>query len=310
MMIRIISICIAFLVFACTEKAPVEKVDLTDFKSKLSYSLGADHAKGLSESGDQNFPKYKVDLLVEGFKLGVENEDAFDESCRVLMQKTFSKSIENIDTTNIKELSLCIGKLSGVFFHNAWKNKNALDKIDMKKLLIGYRHGLERRDTLIQREEQMKMIQSFIEDINKLNGEKLISEAKKRPNTEVTSSGVVIETLQKGSGTSPSLNDDVLAHYILINSYGDTLQSSFDMEKLYDMPLEPFSLKGVVTGWQEAFPKLQKGGKYKLYVPYLQAYGDQGLFNPDSKRFDVQPYESLQFYIEFIDFGKPGSLKK
>jgi FKBP-type peptidyl-prolyl cis-trans isomerase len=55
---------------------------------------------------------------------------------------------------------------------------------------------------------------------------------------------------------------------------------------------------------------MKKGGKYRLYLPFQIAYGESGMFNPNTNSYDIQPYESLEFYIELINVGKPGSLTK
>ena len=95
-----------------------------------------------------------------------------------------------------------------------------------------------------------------------------------------------------------------------MNALGDTLQSSFDMVEIYKQPLTPFGLANVIQGWQEGIPTMKKGGTYKLYVPYHLAYGEQGMFNPQTKKYDIQPYQSLVFYIELINHGPAGTLTK
>lgn len=296
---------------ACGSKEEEEKVVLNTTIEKLSYSLGADHARGFSNSGDPNFSAYKVPEMVQGFEMGLKDENAFDASCQEMLQKVFSSAQNGkIDTSNIKEVSVCIGKLSGVFFASGWKRKKALDKMDMKLVSTGFRHGLLKKDTVIKLEEQAEMIQNFIMDLNKIKGIEMLDNAKKQPNTKVTASGLILETIQEGKGGQPAKGDDVLAHYILINAFGDTLQSSFEMVEMYKQELGAFSLNGVVPGWQEGIPMMKKGGKYRLYLPYNLAYGDQGMFNPQKQTYDIQPYEYLYFYIELLDYGKPGSLVK
>jgi FKBP-type peptidyl-prolyl cis-trans isomerase len=147
-------------------------------------------------------------------------------------------------------------------------------------------------------------------DIYKLNGLEMIENAKKTKGVLIHSSGIVVETVQQGFGTKPSKGDDVLAHYILMNATGDTLQNSYDLVKQYNQPLTAFSLNSVIIGWQEGMPLLNKGGKYRLYIPYNLAYGETGMYNPQSKSYDIQPYQSLVFFIELIDHGKPGTLTK
>lgn len=287
-----------------------EEVKLTTFKDKLSYTLGADHARAISESGDPNFAKYDITEMLEGFKEGLKNEKAFDEDCKTTMNSLFGSTGTEFNEKYAKKGSNCIGKISGIFFSTGWKEKQAMSKIDMSKVLIGFEHGLRKIDTLVPRNEQSSMIQEFMTDLNKMNGAKMIEKARKKKNVTVTQSGMVLETLQEGKGGSPASGDDIMAHYILMNSLGDTLQSSFEMVEKYKQPLTGFSLLNVVPGWQEGIPMMKKGGKYKLYVPYHLAYGEQGMFNPQSGSYDIQPYESLTFYIELIDYGKPGSFVK
>jgi FKBP-type peptidyl-prolyl cis-trans isomerase FkpA len=299
------------LVFACGDNQSAEKpVVLETFKDKLSYSLGADHARAISESGDPYFAKYDIEQMVKGFKSGLKDENAFDASCKDLMQKLYGANGQQFDSTYAKAGSECLGKLSGVIFMTSWKKKQAMDRMDLDKVAIGFKHGLLKTDTIIDAMEQGSMIQTFIEDLNKLNGNKLIEKAKQLPNTQATASGLVLETLVAGKGGSPAPGDDVLAHYILMNSLGDTLQSSFDMVTKYNQPLRAFSLAQVVPGWQEAMPMMQKGGKYRLYLPYHLGYGEQGMRNQQTGSYDIQPYETLKFYIELINYGKPGSLTK
>ena len=297
-------------VSACKEESSTEKIELNSASDRLAYSLGADHARSISESGDPYFNRYDVDEIVKGFETGLKNENAFDEDCKTTMNGLFGPTGQAFDTTYLKAGSLCLGKLSGMVFQTSWIKKGALDKIDLKNVVIGFRHGLTGADTVISKNDQSQIIQDFFEDLNKINGTKMLDNAKKKDNVEVTTSGIVLETIELGKGGKPAAGDDVLAHYILMNSMGDTLQSSFEMVEKYNQPLNPFSLGAVVPGWQEGMPMMNKGGKYKLYLPYNLAYGERGMFNQQTNNYDIQPYEALVFYIELIDYGKPGTLSK
>jgi FKBP-type peptidyl-prolyl cis-trans isomerase FkpA len=298
-----------FVLFSCSEKENTEKaIEFKDFKERLSYTLGADHARAISESGDPNFNQYNLDEIVKGFSEGLKDEKSFDEACKNTMQKLIGENGSNFDASYAKEGSNCIGKISGIFFTSGWKQKKALDKIDMKFVKLGFEQGLRKIDSIIPRQEQASIVQNFMWDMNKQNGISMLENAKKLKNTVSTSSGLVLETLQEGKGGNPSPSDDVLAHYILMNSSGDTLQSSFKMVELYKQKLTAFSLLSVVPGWTEGIPMMKKGGKYKLYLPFHLAYGEQGMFNPQTQSYDIQPFESLVFYIELLNYGKAGSL--
>lgn len=299
------------LLFACGEEKTEEVIELKTFKDKLSYTLGADHAKAISEANDPNFGKYDLEAIVKGFEEGLKsNGNGFEKDCQTTLKNMFGETGRSFDAKYAKEGSECIGKVSGVFFKNGWEARKALSQLDLKMVAIGFKQGLNKVDTLIKQQEQVTIIQNFIFDLNKMNGVKFMEKASKMPNAKATKSGLVIQTLQDGTGGSPLAGDDILTHYILMNANGDTLQSSYEMVKITKQPLQAFSLNNMIAGWQEAFPLLKKGGKYKLYVPYHLAYGEQGMFNPQMNTYDIQPFESLQFYVELLNYGKPGSLVK
>lgn len=134
----------------------------------------------------------------------------------------------------------------------------------------------------------------------KKQGEQVIAEAKKKPNTRVGKSGYVLETLREGTGDKVPAGSDVRAHYILRDSKGNVIEDSYAGAS-QGRGVPAFSLQGVIKGWQEAVPEMRKGGKYKLYLPYFLAYGENGNQN-------IPPYETLVFEMEIIDFGKQGSL--
>jgi FKBP-type peptidyl-prolyl cis-trans isomerase len=309
----VLSVLIALLLACSSETKNDEKVELSSFKDKISYTLGADHARAIANSGDKNFKKYKFDILLEGFKEGLKNEKAFDKSCKETIKNLFGENGTTFNEQYNEEGSECIGKLSAAFFIAGWKQKQALSQIDLEKVIIGFKHGLQKNDTLIPRTEQASMIQNFIADLNKINGNKMLEKARSIKNVTITPSGLVLEKIIEGTGGNPSPSDDVLAHYILMNAIGDTLQDSYKMCKQYNQALTPFSLLAVVPGWQEGIPLMKAGGKYRLYLPYNLAYGEQGMFNPQTQSYDIQPFESLVFFIELLKYGKPGclsSLKK
>ena len=88
--------------------------------------------------------------------------------------------------------------------------------------------------------------------------------------------------------------------YILTSAIGDTIQSSYAMKKQSGSK-DAVALKlngGVIPGWTYIVPKMKKGGKYRVYIPWDLAYGDQ------------MGIESLCFLIELVDYAKEGSFVK
>lgn len=272
-------------------------IKLETQKDRLSYAVGADHGHSISGAGDPNYAKYNLDKIVEGFQIGMKNEDAFDEKCQTALRNMYGESGREFNEKYKDEGCECLGKLSGVVFHSAWSKKGAYDFFEPKFIVEGFKASLINADTIVKRQDQMELIRNFYEELNKSNGTKLLGEAAKKANT-VATDGLVIETIQEGTGKSPVATDKVLANYILMNAVGDTLQSSFDYEKYTGKSVEPFQLDQVIQGWKIGMQKMKEGGKYMLYIPYNLGYGEKGMFNPQRNAYDIQPYESLKFYIE------------
>jgi len=99
-------------------------------------------------------------------------------------------------------------------------------------------------------------------------GEKFLTENKKKPGVITTSSGLQYEVLKKGTGALPADTATVLCHYKgkLLN--GEEFENSYHRGE----PLS-FKVNGVIEGWTEALKLMPVGSTYKLYIPHYLAYG-------------------------------------
>jgi FKBP-type peptidyl-prolyl cis-trans isomerase FkpA len=306
-MVKFLSISLAFIVlFACgdDEKA-VEVVKLTTFKDKLSYILGAEQSRMVTESKDPNLDRLDYNAIIEGFKKGIKNPGSMSQDCYETVQALYGPNGQDFDTTYLTKGCDCIGLSIGSAFIQKWTQMEGVDKVDLDKAVIGFQHGLERRDTLIVRADRDEIFGNFVNDLNKVFIDRnkaleneMLSIAKALPNAKVLPNGVVVEVIQEGKGGMPSSDSDVKADYILTNAKGDTLESSFQYKVQRGGETPAFNLRGVIPGWTQTFPSLKKGGKYRLFIPGELAYGAQSNFEP------------LCFYIDFIDFGVAGSIVK
>ena len=95
--------------------------------------------------------------------------------------------------------------------------------------------------------------------------------------------------LEAGSGDKPEATSTVRTHYrgTLIN--GDEFDSSYSRNE----PTE-FPVNGVIPGWTEALQLMEVGAKWKLFIPYQLAYGEQGAGGA------IGPFQALVFEIELI----------
>ncbi len=97
---------------------------------------------------------------------------------------------------------------------------------------------------------------------------------------------VEIETLKAGTGASPTVADVVLI------KYKGTLQNGkvFDQQEQAAFPVE-----GVIPGFTQALEKMQRGGKYKVFIPAALGYGDKAAG-------EIPANSDLTFEIELLDF--------
>lgn len=293
----------ALLLVSCggdADSTEEKGVELKNFKDRISYAMGADHAGQLVNSGDPNYDKYDKEQIIKGFAIGLKDEKAFGPDCQATLEKLVGPSRQEFNGEYNHAGSLCIGKILGNVFVSGWKKNNAYDKFDIEIVKYGFSSALNGTDTLINKGERAKMVQDFIAGINsKAMAETMAQEqpffdkVKSMKGIQTLPEGIYMETIKAGKGGKPAPGDDVLVDYALTNIKGDTIESSFAAKKM-GQPMPAFSLNGVIRGWSIGLPYMQKGGKYRLYVPAQLAYGK----------------EPLVFYIELQNYGKPGSLVK
>ena len=120
-------------------------------------------------------------------------------------------------------------------------------------------------------------------------GEAFLAENAKREGITVTASGLQYEVLTEGTGKQPKAENTVRCHYEgrLIN--GNVFDSSYRRGEPAD-----FGLRQVIKGWTEGVQLMKEGAKYRFYIPYNLAYGEQGA------GADIPPYAALIFDGELI----------
>ena len=90
--------------------------------------------------------------------------------------------------------------------------------------------------------------------------------------TKELEGGLLIEEMKIGDGYEVKPGDTVVAFYHGTLKSDDT---KFDSAFERGEPT-PFSLNGVVEGWQKGVPGMKVGGIRKLTIPYAMAYGEAG----------------------------------
>jgi FKBP-type peptidyl-prolyl cis-trans isomerase FklB len=102
-------------------------------------------------------------------------------------------------------------------------------------------------------------------------------------------SGVQYQVLRKGHGAHPSLDSTVVANYRgwLINGM------EFDNSYAHHHPVT-FPVKRMLPGWKDVLPRMRVGGKWKIWIPPQQAYGQRGQLPR------IGPNEVLVFELELF----------
>ena len=107
---------------------------------------------------------------------------------------------------------------------------------------------------------------------------------------EVLPSGVKIEMIKEGVGSSPDASDRVKVHYRGMLMDGTEFDSSYSRGKPASFPL-----RGVIRCWTEGVQKMKVGGKAKLTCPPSTAYGSRGAGGV------IPPNSTLIFEVELLD---------
>jgi FKBP-type peptidyl-prolyl cis-trans isomerase FkpA len=283
---------IATTLVACGSKEKKsETVEFSSEKQKLSYALGSDYAQRLTKSGIEKI--LDIDAVYEAFGSALNDKNYAD--CEQTVLDAFGMNFMEVNESKKVEGSECFAKLEASGFYNWLVQVGQLDKVDLEYLRYGYRDALLKKDTILNEGEKASLLTNFHSSVQTImmnqmkEAEKpFFDKAKALPNTEIIDGGIVIETLKKSTGASPKNTDEVKAHYVLTDTKGDTIDSSFKRGE----PLS-ISLQSVIPGWTMAFPRLNKGGVYNIYIPAELAYG--------------MSKGALKFYVEFIDFKEQGA---
>ena len=115
---------------------------------------------------------------------------------------------------------------------------------------------------------------------------------------ETTKNGVRIRTIEPGSGAFIQPVDGVLVEYEGRLADGTV----FDDSARHGGP-QPMIAGQVIPGFAEALSKMQKGGKYKIYIPGSQAYGANP---PPGSPFG--PNADLDFDVHIVEIAPNAAL--
>jgi len=155
--------------------------------------------------------------------------------------------------------------------------------------------------TLISVEDAQDVLQNYFTNAQekmsteqRSAGEKFLTENAKNPAVQSTASGLQYIVLKDADGPKPIATDKVSVHYEGTLIDGTVFDSSYDRGEPVD-----FQLNQVIPGWTEGVQLMSPGSKYKFFIPYHLAYGEQGAGGV------IPPFASLIFTVELLDILPP-----
>lgn len=288
-----------FMLLACgndAEKEGREPVKLTTEDEKLSYAIGADEAANIINSQDPNIDRFDFEAMVKGFREGFKPGFVGDKSnpCVLTIQNMYGGAQGmDFDTTYLEEGCNCIGQFTGGMLYKNLAEVEAISRMKKELIIRGFEDGLHKVDTALTVEQKQEVLTKFAQELQQRSMAKAQlkwDEIKKIDGIRELENGVYIETLKEGTGKKPARTDDVEVSYYLTDIMGTFLQNSEDFGEHFKTNLSSALYPGWVTGLLE----MQKGGKYRIYVPAPVADGKQDLI----------------FEMELFKIGPAGSIVK
>lgn len=152
--------------------------------------------------------------------------------------------------------------------------------------------SVEASQSILQ--EYFSAAQEKLASEKKSEGTKFLTENAKNPAVQTTSSGLQFIVLRDAEGPKPKASDKVKVHYEGTLVDGTKFDSSYDRGESIDFPLNQ-----VIPGWTEGIQLMSVGSKYKFFIPYDLAYGEQGAGGV------IPPYATLIFTVELLDINPP-----
>jgi len=172
--------------------------------------------------------------------------------------------------------------------------------VSVAAALVGIQDAVDGKQPRVNPDDinaAFQTIQQQLQEMEAENADKFAAEGNQflqqnatRPEVSVTESGLQYEVLTTGDGEKPSASSTVSTHYrgTLIDG------TEFDSSYSRNQPTE-FPVNGVIAGWTEALQLMTVGSKWKLFIPYQLAYGEQGAGGA------IGPYQTLIFEIELLE---------
>jgi FKBP-type peptidyl-prolyl cis-trans isomerase len=197
----------------------------------------------------------------------------------------------------------------------AIKVKGNFEESDTDLFIQGYRNGMDSTNLLIaqndlnvflrdffqkqqavkmkeQQEKAAKDAESKFAEVKK-ESEEFLAINKTKEGVKTTESGLQYIVLKEGKGERPVATSKIKLHYHGTLIDGTVFDSSVDRKTPYDSNVNQF-----IKGFTEGLLLMNKGAKYKLFIPQDLAYG------ATPRPGVIKPFAAIVFEVELLDIIK------
>lgn len=166
-------------------------------------------------------------------------------------------------------------------------------KVSVKNFVAGFtsfakgKTTLKRKGKLVDKEEANKHIMAYMFSKTRKESADFMGKKAKEAGVKKLSNGILYKVVTDSKST-----DRVTASDSVKVKYEGKLTNGtvFDNSNRQPGGTATLSLKNVIKGWQTAIPQMPVGSTWEIYIPYDQAYGEQG-------SGPIPPYSALIFTI-------------
>jgi FKBP-type peptidyl-prolyl cis-trans isomerase FklB len=175
--------------------------------------------------------------------------------------------------------------------------QSGVKNIDSLQFLAGLQDTYAGNKPRISMDLANQRLQNFMmsqndEEANKNLEDGLLFLANNIKNEGVieTESGLQYKILKVGYGESPTIDNYVKCHY-----HGSLLDGTVFDSSIERKEAAIFPVSAVIPGWIEALKMMSVGAKWRLFIPFDLAYGEQGAGGM------IGPNATLIFDVELLE---------
>ncbi|MFN0031297.1 MAG: FKBP-type peptidyl-prolyl cis-trans isomerase [Flavobacteriales bacterium] len=209
-----------------------------------------------------------------------------------------NSGLSNVKLDNVTDsISYAFGVQIGEQLNSLAANVD-LAEINYDKLMQGIK---DQRDSIAAFEpeesrefldaEFERMYKVKLETKNKVPAEAYIATKKNEPGVQSTSSGLLYQVINQGSGLVATYGDTVSVNYT--GTFIDGKEFDSSRGQAVEFPIEP----DMIAGWNEGMMLMPEGSKFMLYIPWDLGYGEEG-----GQR--IEPFTALTFEVEILKVKK------